>query len=164
MTDMVEQVVKKMIEYFGKDVKRINHAIKVYTFASNIGRLENLAQREITVLEIASVLHDIGIKKSELKYNSSAGKYQEIEGPPVARKILKPFGLKKDVIDRVCYLIGNHHTCNKIDGIDFQILVEADFIVNIYEDNLGKEQINNIYNRYFKTRTGREYFKSMFIN
>jgi len=41
-------------------------------------------------------------------------------------------------------LIGNHHTYDKIDGIDFQILVEADFLVNIYEDEINKESIKSI--------------------
>ena len=35
------------------------------------------------------------------------------------------------VTERVAYLIGHHHTYDKIEGMDYQILVEADFLVNI---------------------------------
>ena len=44
--------------------------------------------------------------------------------------------------ERVQYLIGRHHTYNDIDGIDYQILVEADFLVNMYEDSLSKKAEN----------------------
>jgi HD superfamily phosphohydrolase YqeK len=64
----VEKVVKLMIEYFGNDVKRINHALKVHGFAKNIARMEGLKGEVMLVLEVAAVLHDIGIKESERKY------------------------------------------------------------------------------------------------
>ena len=37
---------------------------------------------------------------------------------------------------RVCFIVGAHHTKEKVDGIDFQVIWEADFIVNIEEKNL----------------------------
>ena len=58
-------------------------------------------------LETAAYVHDIGIKISEEKYNSSAGKYQEIEGPPIAEEMLTKLGYDKDVIERVSYLVGH---------------------------------------------------------
>jgi len=112
-----------MIEYYGDDIPRINHALKVYGFASSISRNEALDSDNLEILDIAAVLHDIGIPVSEEKYNSSAGKYQEIEGPPIAREMLVKLGLKREIIDRVCFLIGNHHSYSKIDGIDFKIPV-----------------------------------------
>lgn len=119
-------IITKMITYFGSDVKRINHALKVYGFAREIGEVENINDEKLQILEVAAILHDIGIKESERKHNSSSGTYQEIEGPPVARELLHDFNLKSDFVDRVCYIIGNHHTYSRIDDVDFQILVEAD--------------------------------------
>ena len=52
-------------------------------------------------------------------------------------------------------MIGNHHSYSKIDGLDFQILVEADFLVNIYEDELNKKMLASIREKYFKTTTGK---------
>lgn len=163
MNDVVIQnIMLEMIKYFNDDVKRINHAIKVYGFASNIGELENIPENKLQILKLAAILHDIGIKESERKYNSSSGKYQEIEGPPVARAILARYNLASEVVDRVCYLIGNHHTYANIDGIDFQIIVEADFLVNIFEDEMEKYQIQTIKQKYFRTKTGISYIESMY--
>lgn len=163
MEYIVDKVMSEMIHYFGRDVKRINHAIKVYGFSKNIGKIENLTDGKLQVLELAAILHDIGIKESERKYNSCAGPYQEQEGPPIATGILRKYGLEDSVIERVCYLIGHHHTYHKIDDVDFQILVEADFIVNIYEDNMNHEQIRSIKEKYFKTNAGRMYISEMYL-
>lgn len=159
---MVSKVLKKMIAYFHQDIKRVNHAIKVYGFAKTISGNEIVSEKYKTVIELAAVLHDIGIKEAEKKYNSSGGKYQEIEGPPIAEDILIDEGIDKSIIERVCYLIGNHHSYNKIDGTDFQILVEADFIVNIEEDALDIEAIRSIKEKYFKTATGRKILESLY--
>jgi hypothetical protein len=161
---MIHEVIQKMIEYFGNDVRRINHALKVYGFASTICRSEKLNQHEIDITEIAAILHDIGIPEAERKYNSCTGKYQEIEGPPIARKLLAECGIAIDLIERVCYLIGNHHTYTKIDCTDFQILVEADFLVNIYEDEMNDSMVYSIRNKYFKTRTGLNIFDVVYQN
>lgn len=156
-------IIKKAIDYFGNDTKRINHFMKVYSFAKTIGELEGLSDREQSILEVTAVLHDIGIKNAEAKYNSSAGKYQEQEGPAVAQDILTEFDFDREFVERVKFLIGHHHTYDNIQGIDYQILVEADFIVNIYEDNMQKEAIENVINKIFVTKAGTEIAKTMFL-
>ncbi len=151
-----------MIKYFGTDTKRINHAIRVYGFATTISELENVSEKENEVIKIAAILHDIGIKEAEKKHHSTAGKYQEIEGPAIARQILEKRNVSNDIINRVCYLIANHHSYQNIDGIDFQILIEADFIVNIFEDQFKRKQIEHIRQKYFKTQTGINILDSMY--
>ncbi len=44
------------------------------------------------------------------------------------------WALTADVSERVQYLIAHHHTYGNIDEMDYQILVEADFLVNIMEE------------------------------
>ena len=107
-------------------------------------------------------MHDIGIKIAEQKYNSSNGKYQELEGPAPARERLEKLQVDTAVIDRVCFLIAHHHTYNNIDDLDYQILVEADFLVNLYEDNCSKQAIENALNRIFKTKTGINLCRTIF--
>ncbi|MFA6941161.1 MAG: HD domain-containing protein [Clostridiaceae bacterium] len=160
---MIEEVMISMMKYFSGDVKRINHAMKVFCFAQTICEKENIKSNEKEIVKLSSILHDIGIKEAERKYNSSAGKYQEIEGPFIAEEILNRFKLDIDTISRVKFIIGNHHSYNKIDDIDFQILVEADFLVNIYEDNIEKETVKIIKDKYFKTNTGREIIDSIYL-
>lgn len=67
-------------------------------------------------------------------------------------------------IDRICFIIGNHHSYQKIDNMDFQVIVEADFLVNIYEDEMKKHSIENIRNKYFKTQTGIAIIQSMYAD
>lgn len=167
---MIHQVMMKMIRYFGTDIRRINHSLKVYSFATAI--LENnnyfsntylISEKETLTIQISAILHDIGIIDAEKKYNSTAGKYQEIEGPAIAKSMLQDLYFELDVIDRVCFLVGNHHSYAKIDDIDFQILVEADFLVNIFEDNLDRDSIKSIKDKYFKTKSGIELINSMYL-
>ena len=161
--NMTHTILLDMIRYFQGDAKRINHALKVYGFAHTICRSENVNGTRQDVIELAAILHDIGIHEAEKKYHSTAGNYQEIEGPPIARQILMTRGVPQEVIDRVCYLIGNHHSYSKIDDIDFQILVEADFLVNIFEDDMQIKAIESIQNKYFKTSSGREILITMYL-
>lgn len=158
----IEKIMQEAVKYDGSDVKRINHFLKVYAFAKMIGEGEKLAPNEQYTLESAAILHDIGIHQSERKYGSSSGKYQEIEGPPVAEKILKRLGVDSDIADRVCFLIGHHHTYSGIDGKDYQILIEADFLVNAFEDSMKGEALNSAYKKIFKTETGKNIFQNMY--
>ena len=160
---MMLLVMGDMIRYFHNDVRRINHALKVYDFACLIAHESGVDDEKRQIIGITALLHDIGIKEAERKYHSSASNYQEQEGPAIARKILEPYNLDEKLVDRVCYIIGNHHTYTKIDGIDFQILVEADFIVNIYEDEMKPEVIQSIRKKIFKTEAGTRLLEGMYL-
>lgn len=152
-----------MIEYDRGDARRIHHLLKVHDLAAAIGRLENMPEEELFVLEAAAILHDIGIHVSEEKYNSSAGKYQELEGPGEAVKLLdKAGGFTEAQIERIKYLIAHHHTYRDIQGMDYQILVEADFLVNLYEDNSPKSAVENVLRKIFKTKTGTRMLRDMY--
>ena len=161
---MISRVMEKMVGYFGHDTKRINHALKVFAFSQIISSRESLDAGMQEIIAYTALLHDIGIREAERKYKSSSGKYQQIEGPPIARKILADLGIPAPIIERVCFITGNHHTFTKIDGIDFQIIVEADFLVNIFEDDLGREAIESIGNRIVKTKTGKNRLRTMYLD
>ena len=151
---MLEKLFLEMIAYYSGDPKRIQHFTKVHSYAKLIGEREQLSPEELYILEAAAYTHDIGIKPAEEKYGSSEGKLQEQEGPAVARGMLMRLGFAENVIERVCYLIGHHHTYDAIDGIDYQILVEADFLVNLAEEHSSRETIESVKNKIFKTKTG----------
>ena len=168
---MLEKLFLDMISYYSGDPKRIQHFTKVHSYAKLIGEREQLSPEELYILEAAAYTHDIGIKPAEEKYGSSAGKLQEQEGPGVARGMLMRLGFAENVIERVCYLIGHHHTYTGIEGRDYQILVEADFLVNLYEDGRpdgdggfmpDKAAVETAYQRIFATETGKWICRSMF--
>ena len=79
------QVRGAMQDYFGADQRRIDHALQVSCYAEEL--LSYIDADPVTTLA-AAYLHDIGIHEAERKHGSSSGKWQEIEGPPIARKIL----------------------------------------------------------------------------
>lgn len=151
-----------MIEYYGEDRRRINHFLKVHSFAKLLGECERLDERTLFILECAALVHDIGIKNAEAKYNSSSGHYQEIEGAPEAEKMMKKLGFEDDVIKRVSFLVAHHHTYAAIDGIDFELLVEADFLVNMDEECMDRESVGKIREKMFKSETGKKILDSMF--
>ena len=144
------------IHYDEGDPKRIQHLIKVHDFARLIGMCEQLAPEVLFILEAAAIVHDIGIHISEQKYGSSDGKHQEQEGPAEARKLLEQIGgYTPAQIERICWLVGHHHTFKNITEADHQILIEADFLVNIDEDRIPKEHLEIIREKIFRTETGR---------
>lgn len=159
----INTILTEMIKYYTGDPKRIQHFIKVYNFAKFIGESENIDSQTQYILETAAVVHDIGIKASEKKYKSTAGKYQELEGPPLAEKLLTRLGYPKQDIERICWLVGHHHTYKNIHEIDYQILVEADFLVNAFEDSMSDKSIQNVCSKLFKTKTGTWLLKTMFL-
>ena len=137
--------------------------MKVYEYAHLIGKLEGLDAETQKILDIASIMHDIGIRPSEEKYGRCDGKLQEQEGPVYARKMLEEFEeVSKEETDRVCYLIEHHHTYTGVDGEDYRILLEADFLVNAYEDKLNVENILAVRENVFRTKNGTKLLNMMY--
>lgn len=159
---IINDLLQEMISYYSGDPKRIQHFIKVHSFAKLIGEQEGLDSDTQTVLEIAAIVHDIGIKVAEKKYGKCNGKLQEQEGPAVAYDLLSKLSVSPWMIDRICYLVAHHHTYTNVNGLDYQILLEADFLVNLYEDNLVQEEIETICNKIFRTTTGKRLCESMY--
>lgn len=157
-----DRLIGNMAEYEAGVPKRIQHFLKVYEFASYIGHMERLPEKTQRIVETAAIVHDIGIKPSMEKYGSADGKYQEKEGPARAEELLRHLGYAKDVTERVSFLVGHHHTYSNIEGSDYQILVEADFLVNLYEDGCTKEAVQKAYDNIFRTDTGKKLCRTMY--
>lgn len=146
--------MRAMISYDSGDVPRIQHFVKVHDFAAAIGTDEGLDGETLLVLEAASILHDIGIHPAEARYGSSAGRYQEELGPDEARKVLSEVGgFTPGQTERICWLIGHHHTCTDVRDIDHRILLEADFLVNSYEDGISMEGIVAFRDNVFRSQS-----------
>lgn len=151
-----------MIEFYRGDPARIQHFLKVHSFAQLIGQEEGLDEKTMYILEAAAYVHDIGIRPSVEKYGKENGSLQEKEGPAEAEKMMRELGFEPDVIERVSYLVGHHHTYSNIDGMDYQILVEADFLVNYYENQMKEETIRKSVSKIFRTETGKHIAEEMF--
>lgn len=167
----LEPLILKMISYDHGSPERIQHFLKVHSFAKTIAVFEHLDEKTLFITESAAIVHDIGIRLCLEKYGDGNGKLQEKEGPALAEQMLSELGFEKDVIERVSFLVGHHHTYTGIDGLDYQILVEADFLVNLYEDGRqdgdggfmpDKAAVETAYQRIFATETGKWICRSMF--
>lgn len=158
----LEDLCRSMIAFFAGDPKRIQHFMKVHSFARIIGTKEGMDPVSLSILEAAAYTHDIGIRPAEEKYGRCDGRLQEQEGPTVAQKMLSDIGFENYMTERICYLVGHHHTYGHIEGLDYQILVEADFLVNLYEDEAGEKEILAVYHNIFRTESGREICRQMF--
>ncbi len=156
--NLKEPAIEKMKDIFGTDEKRIEHALKVLNYAEEILSGEKMTGSEAEVVILTAILHDIGIHEAERKYNSNSGRYQEIEGPPIAKAILEALRLDSEIVERVCYIIGGHHTWSKNDGKDFQIIWEADMLVNIQDEGVEcfGPNIKSVIDKNFKTPTGKK--------
>ncbi len=115
-----------------------------------------------SVLEAAAVLHDIACPLCREKYGSTSGHYQEAEGAVLAREFLRDSGYSDAFIDRVIFLVGHHHTLKDIEGMDYQILIEADYLVNADESSYPKDNIRRMRERIFKTKTGVSLLNSIY--
>ena len=158
----LEQLAFKMTEYYTADPARVQHFIKVHALARLIGISEGIPETELFTLEAAALVHDIGIKKAEEIYGSSAGRYQEELGPPIAKEMLEELDFDRDVIARICYLVAHHHTYTDIEGSDYQILVEADFLVNLFENGETVFAVKSAYDKIFRTESGKKLCRAMF--
>ena len=158
----IYKVLAKMIDYEQGCPHRVNHFLKVHSFARIIGEAEGINPSEQYILEVAAAMHDCGIRASLLKHGYYNGKMQEEEGPAVADAMMLELGIGETIRERVRYLIGHHHTYKSIDGIDYRILIEADFLVNIYEDEMSDDAIKSVKEKYFTTKKGREILTSLY--
>lgn len=170
MDERTAKLIKSMISHDKGDTLRIQHFLKVHDLAVTIGIGEELEKETLDILEAASILHDIGIHPSEEKYGNCAGVHQEELGPGEADTLLNdlnstlPDEMKysQKEIDSIKFLIGHHHTYQGIDRIEWQILVEADFLVNLFENGSPTQTIRDVEKNIFKTATGLSILKNMF--
>ena len=160
-----DRVAIEMKRYFKADFKRIGHATRVARYAERIGKKEagNLA-----VILSAAYLHDIGIHEAEKKHNSTAARYQELEGPPIARSILEKLGANEELTDEVCDIVGHHHSPREDESINFKVLYDADLIANLEdkkkEKNTKKERLEKVIETSFMTDGGREEARSVLLS
>ena len=192
MTDCLRsQLIDEMEAVFGDDQPRIDHALRVLGYAEQIlAGEQDLAERggalshrveaeqadvqrgvtgapplpDATIVIAAAILHDIGIHAAEAKHGSGAGRYQEIEGPPIARAILEKHDVDPAATDRICNIIAHHHN-GRIDTPEFNVIWDADWLVNLPDDhpNATPEDLAAAINKVFRTTTGRGVAEMLYL-
>ena len=162
VNSLCDRLIARMKQVFGTDKNRIAHALAVLDYAERIQAEEG---GEPLIVKAAAILHDIGIHQAALKYDSSAGKYQEIEGTPIARGILEEHKVDEAAINHICKIIANHHSAKDIDTIEFRCVWDADWLVNIPAEmpDADTNKIRHTIDTVFKTDTGRKIAVETFL-
>lgn len=156
LREIIPKVAMAMADYDRGAPKRISHFMKVWAYARTIGQMENLDRRTQLILELAALTHDVGIKNSLEKYGDCSGEHQQIEGPPVTEEMLTGLGYPREIVNRVCWLIAHHHIYHEMTSPDYQILVEADLLVNFEEGGIAPSD------ELFRTEAGKALYRNMF--
>ncbi len=155
---VVSSAIAKMIDLYSANSDDshhdINHFLKVWSYARTIGELENLDDDVQLTLELAAVVHDIACPLCREKYGNTNGIHQEMEGETLAKEFLEDFDIPTKIKERICYLVAHHHTYKGADGDDYQILLEADFLVNADESEKYHNTIESFKKNVFRTETG----------
>ena len=158
----IAQLMEKMLAFSEGNLHDIDHLLRVWPYAKTIGELEGLDPETQYVLEAAAIVHDIACPLCREKYGNTHGKHQEEEGALMTRAFLQDTGMRPEQIERVVYLVAHHHTFTGVDGIDYQILLEADYLANASENGYQKEQIEAFLARTVKTASGARLIRSVF--
>ena len=162
MTRRIRELFLRMIAFDAGDPDLIQHFTKVYAYCTLIAEGEGLDAHTAEILSAAALVHDIAIPLCNEKYGSHPGPLQEKEGPPLVRALLSDMDFTAEESDRICALVGEHHTYEPVDGIDHQILLEADLLVNGFENRHTAEALRHSRETVFVTETGKSVFALMF--
>lgn len=158
----VAEITKEMIVFSEGNKHDIDHFLRVWSYAKTIGELEGLDAHTQFILEAAALLHDIACPLCREKYGNTNGKVQETEGAPMAYDFLVTRGADEETAKRVAYLVGRHHTYKDADGADLQILWEADYIANAFENGYSAENVRNFTEKVVKTASARALIAAVF--
>jgi uncharacterized protein len=159
---MISDAVTKMIFFYNGSLHDIEHFLKVWAYARTIGRQEELDDDLQETLEFASIVHDIACPLCRKKYGNTNGNHQEEEGVPLTKDFYKGFAISEKKLNRICFLVGHHHTYTDIDGLDYQILLEADFLVNASESRYSRKEIESFRKNVFKTESGLKLLNNIY--
>ncbi len=151
-----------MITQFGDDTKRIDHALAVLAHAERIHAAEG---GDAPVVVAAALLHDIGIQEGERIYGSNAPRYQEMLGPPIARRIMEDLSMDEKTIEHVVRIVGSHHSAKDIDTIEFRIIWDADALVNLADEGPPRTPVQwkKKIEKVFRTAAGKAIAETIFL-
>ena len=157
----VKEIARDMAYYSKGNLHDIDHFLRVWGYARDIADGECLSKRERYVLEVAAITHDIACPLCREKYGNTDGKNQEREGAVLVRAFLRDAGIPGELLERIVFLVGHHHSYDAVDGTDYQILLEADYIANALENHTPPSAVRQALKSVFRTKSGIEEAKTM---
>ncbi len=160
---IISSAIEKMIDFYEGNLHDIAHFMKVWAFAKTIGEQEKLDSHTMQILELTAVIHDIACPLCREKYGNTNGKNQEIESAPLVRTFFADLPVSEQDTERIAWIAAHHHTYENVDGLDYQILLEADFLVNADESKYKPSAVASAKKNIFKTAAGTRLLESMYL-
>ncbi len=160
---VVAEATRKMVEFYDGNLHDVEHFLKVWGFAKTIGELEGLDAHTQQVLELAAVIHDIACPLCREKYGNTLGKNQELESPALVEAFFEDLPVAREDVERISWLAAHHHTYEGVEGLDYQILLEADYLVNAGESGYSRSAIEAFRKNVFRTTSGTRLLDSMYL-
>ena len=158
----VSEAIEKKIGYCKGNQYDICHFMKVWAYAKTIGELEHLDAATQKTLEYAAIVHDIACQDLRKQYGNAPHPLQEKFGTGLAEEFYKDSGMDENMLARICWLVGHHHTFHDVDGLDHRILLEADFLVNAGEQEKYRKVTDEFRQNVFRTETGIRLLNEMY--
>ena len=117
----IKKIVKKELTFC--PAHNFDHVMRVYRLALHIAKNENV---DMSVVEAASLLHDIGGKRE--MDDPSGNTDHAIEGAKMAEPILKKLGYSQNKIKHIqdCIISHRYRTRNKPKTLEAKIVFDAD--------------------------------------
>ena len=150
----VSEAIVNMALHCAGSLSDIEHFLKVWAYAKAIGEQEGLDSRSQQILEYTAIVHDNACPDLKKQTGSAPWDLQEKYGPDLVREFYRDSGFDAEMLDRICFIVGHHHTPNAVDGLDFQVLLEADFLVNVAGSEKWRAMREKYRESVFRTQTG----------
>ncbi len=141
-------LISLLIQHNTGNPEKVNHILKVCSLARAIAIEEGLSDDKILTIEVAAAVCDIADTGAE--------------SAQVSDMLLLNLGYERSFIEKVHNLIVKNASYEDIQGIEYQILAEANFLVKAFEKRLDKESIVEVLNTVFKTKCGKQYLCDMY--
>lgn len=160
---MITEIIEKMTEYYKGNLDDINHFLKVWAFTRTIALAEGLDDHTREILEMTAAVHDISCPLCREKYGNTDGRHQEEESPALIKAFFADFDIAPEDEERISWLCAHHHTYTDVTAVDYQILLEADYLVNAGENGYKREAVESFHNKVFRTETGKRLLESIYM-
>ena len=94
------------------------------------------------IATLAAILHDVGIPQALRLYGSAGPPGQEVEGAVIANDLLARLGCPRKQIDLITAIIAMHHHRPVHPSAEFQLVYDADQLVNAQEQGQPLAEIS----------------------
>ena len=155
-----ERIALEMKKYYGTDFRPMSHALKVARYAEQILKMEG--GNPLIVLG-ASYLHGMAVHKRGKRSEGTPVHVQDGEGLAAAKAILEKLSVEKEIADEICDILGHLDRPREQDGLNFQIVYEAEWLATAEEKGIStdREKDAEFIDRVFRTVTGKQMARNL---